>query len=109
MVAVDKSWKRRLAPLFVFPLVLLPALFLFTRYHSKPATPPPNASKPFSSLTQPEPAADADLDHDGLPDNSELRSFNDRDSGSFLVALCQSFFYLLYYSVYFINVRAIRV
>ena len=80
MVALDKTWKRRLVPLFVFPLVLLPVLFLLTRYYYRPLT-TASTSKPANSrLTQPDAGPDADLDHDGIPDNSELRSFNDRES-----------------------------
>ncbi|HEX6045149.1 MAG TPA: DUF1175 family protein [Pyrinomonadaceae bacterium] len=81
MFGPDKTWKRRLVPLFVLPLVLVPVLFLLTYSKSKPLT-PANKPKPAntSSLTRPEPGPDADLDHDGIPDKSELRSFNDRES-----------------------------
>ena len=80
MAALYKNWKRRLAPLLVFPLILLPALFLLAHYSSRSST-PANAGKPANSTaTRSEPVADADLDHDGIPDNSELRSFNDRES-----------------------------
>jgi uncharacterized protein YfaT (DUF1175 family) len=80
MVALDKTWKRRLVPLFVFPLVLLPALFLLIRYNSRSSTPANTGTPADSSLTRPEPGPNADLDHDGIPDNSELRSFNDREN-----------------------------
>lgn len=80
MVALDKTWKRRLVPLFVFPLVLLPILFLLTRYNSRPLTTASTGKPANSRLTQPDPGPDADLDHDGIPDTAELRSFNDRDS-----------------------------
>jgi len=80
MVALDKTWKRRLVPLFVFPLVLLPVLFLLIRYNSQSSTPATTSKPANSSLTRPEPGPNADLDHDGIPDNSELRSFNDREN-----------------------------
>ena len=80
MVALDKTWKRRLVPLFVFAVVLLPVLFLSTRYYSRPLTTASTGKPANSRLTQPDPGPDADLDHDGIPDNSELRSFNDRES-----------------------------
>jgi uncharacterized protein YfaT (DUF1175 family) len=69
-----------LVPLFAFPLILLPTLFLLTRYNSKSLTPDHTSNPASSALTQPEPASDADLDHDGIPDNSELRTYNDRES-----------------------------
>jgi uncharacterized protein YfaT (DUF1175 family) len=80
MVAPHKTWKRRLVPLFMFPLVLLPAVFLLIRYNSRPSTSANTAKPATAELTQPEPGPDADLDHDGIPDNSELRSFNDREN-----------------------------
>ena len=86
MIALDKIWKRRLLPLFVFPLVLLPVIFLFargrtTRNNSGSST-PANAAKPAvnPARTRADAGPDADLDHDGIPDNAELRSFNDRDN-----------------------------
>jgi hypothetical protein len=80
MFALDKTWRRRLVPLLGLPVVMVPALFLLTYSRSKPLTPANNRQPANSSLTRPEPGPDADLDHDGIPDKSELRSFNDRDS-----------------------------
>lgn len=80
MFALDKTWRRRLVPLLGLPVVLVPVLFLLTSSRSKPLTPANNHQPANSSLTRPEPGPDADLDHDGIPDKSELRSFNDRDN-----------------------------
>ena len=80
MVALDKTWKRRLLPLFVFPLVLVPVLFGLTRYQPKSSTPPDARTRANPTSTRPGGAVNADLDHDGIPDNSELRNFNDREN-----------------------------
>jgi uncharacterized protein len=79
-----KTSPRRLVLFFVFPLVLLPVLFSLTglRFDSlTPATPvSPDHKSEKNRITLPEINPDADLDHDGLPDLAELRSFNDRES-----------------------------
>ncbi|HEX2268382.1 MAG TPA: DUF1175 family protein, partial [Pyrinomonadaceae bacterium] len=75
-----KTSRRGLVLFLVFPVVLLPVLFSLTglRYGSLTPAARPKSDNP--RLTRPEPNPDADLDHDGLPDVAELRSFNDRES-----------------------------
>ena len=80
MVALDKIWKRRLLTLFVFPLLLVPVLFGLTRYQPKSSTPGDAGTRANSTSPRPGGAVNADLDHDGIPDNSELRNFNDREN-----------------------------
>jgi uncharacterized protein len=80
MVALDKIRKRRLLPLFVFPLVLVPVLFGLNRYQPKSSTPADAGTRANSTSTRPGGAVNVDLDHDGIPDNSELRNFNDREN-----------------------------
>lgn len=87
MFGLLKTSRRRLALIFVFPVVLLPVLFSLSGWRFSSLTPATPASsrasaKPKSEtrLTRPELNPDADLDHDGLPDVAELRSFNDREN-----------------------------
>ena len=66
--------------LLACPLLLVPVLLSMTGLgflSSSPATARKTENK---RVTRPESAPDADLDHDGLPDTAELRTFNDRDS-----------------------------
>jgi uncharacterized protein YfaT (DUF1175 family) len=79
MFDVTKTLQRRPALWLFFPLVLLPATLLIARSASSrvaPAATPPKTIR----LTRTEPNPTADLDHDGLPDVAELRSFNDREN-----------------------------
>ena len=79
MLALSTIPRRRLA-LILACVLLVPILLSITALSflsSTPATPRKSENK---LLTRPEPAADADLDHDGIPDVAELRTFNDRES-----------------------------
>src|SRR5690348_350038 len=80
MLAFRKPRRWRLVLLLVSPLLVVPLLLSITGLgflSSTPATP----RKPDNKrLTRSEAAPDADLDHDGIPDAAELRSYNDRES-----------------------------
>jgi uncharacterized protein YfaT (DUF1175 family) len=88
MLGLRKTRHRRLVLLLACPLLLAPVLLSMTGLRflsSTPATPLRPESKPESELgkkrsTRSEPAPDADLDHDGIPDTAELRTFNDREN-----------------------------
>src|SRR5215813_8050953 len=60
-------------------LTLIPA-FLILSYFSLtgPTREPARATEP--SVSRSEPELNADLDHDGLPDSAEFRTFNDREN-----------------------------
>lgn len=60
-------------------LILIPA-FLILSYFSLARSTGSAAHAPRPSTTRPEPELNADLDHDGLPDLVELRTFNDREN-----------------------------
>ncbi|HEU4711178.1 MAG TPA: DUF1175 family protein [Pyrinomonadaceae bacterium] len=66
--------------LFIFPLVLLPVLFLITGFRFGSLTPTTPRRSENARLKRSEPNPEADLDHDGIPDIAELRSFNDREN-----------------------------
>ena len=84
MLGLQKPGRRRLVLLLACPLLLVPVLLSITGLgflSSSPATPLKSEGKSENKrVTRPESAPDADLDHDGIPDTAELRSFNDRDS-----------------------------
>lgn len=76
--------RRRLVLLLVLPLLLLPVLFSLTRFSFLPLTPATPRKTDNKPLTRSEPAPEtrpeADVDHDGIPDGAEMRTFNDRES-----------------------------
>jgi uncharacterized protein YfaT (DUF1175 family) len=84
MLALRKTGRRRLILLVACPLLLVLVLLFITganlRSSSSATRPGPENKTENKRLTQPEPAPDADLDHDGIPDTAELRTFNDRES-----------------------------
>ena len=84
MLGLGKPGRRRLVLLLACPLLLVPVLLSITGLgflSSSPATPLKAEGKSENKRsTRPASAPDADLDHDGIPDTAELRSFNDRDS-----------------------------
>ncbi len=84
MLAPRKMSRRRLVLLLASLLLVVPVAFSLTRFgflSSTPATTLKPERKPENNrLTRPEPTADADLDHDGIPDAAELRTFNDREN-----------------------------
>jgi len=80
MLAPRKMSRRRLFLLLASLLLVVPVVFSLTRFgflSSAPATPRKPENK---RLTRSEVPPDADLDHDGIPDVAELRSFNDREN-----------------------------
>jgi uncharacterized protein len=84
MLGLPKTRRRRLVLLLASPLLLVPLLLSITGLgflSSSPATRYRSERKSENKrLTRSEPAPDADLDHDGIPDAAELRTFNDRDN-----------------------------
>jgi uncharacterized protein YfaT (DUF1175 family) len=83
MFDVGKTLRRRSALWLIFPATLLTTtLSLATLFISHSATsrisPVPSPSTP--ARIHIEPNVSADLDHDGLPDITELRTFNDREN-----------------------------
>jgi len=84
MLALRKTRRRRLILLLACPLLLVPVLLSITGFgflSLSPATLRKSEGKSENKrLTRPEPAPDSDLDHDGIPDTAELRTFNDRES-----------------------------
>ena len=80
MLAFRNMSRRRLVLLLACPLLLAPLLFSLTGFRFlslTPATPRKVENKP---LTKSESRPDPDVDHDGIPDTAELRTFNDRES-----------------------------
>jgi uncharacterized protein YfaT (DUF1175 family) len=80
MFDVGKMLRRRSTLWLVFPSTLLLITLVISRSASSRISPVPSPSIAIPSSSQPEPNLSADLDHDGLPDISELRSFNDREN-----------------------------
>ena len=80
MFDVGKMTRRRSALWLVFPATLL----LFTLFISRSAvsriSPVPSPAFVTPNAIRTEPNLTADLDHDGLPDATELHSFNDREN-----------------------------
>ena len=68
---------RRLALLSLFPALLVLSYFSLTHFTDGTRLAAPN---PEAAVKRSEPASATDLDHDGFPDNAELRTFNDRES-----------------------------
>lgn len=82
MFDVGKTLRRRSALWLVFPVALLPIILIISRSadsHVSPMPSPARETRPESE-TRSEPDLAADLDHDGLPDVAELRTFNDREN-----------------------------
>ena len=84
MFAPRNMSRRRLVLLLASLLLVVPVVFSLTRFgflSSTPATPlRPERKSENKRLTRTELPPDADLDHDGVPDAAELRSFNDREN-----------------------------
>jgi uncharacterized protein YfaT (DUF1175 family) len=73
MFGLAKKPKPGLALLLLIPAFLILSYFSLARSTSAPAHAP-------ERITRAEPELNADLDHDGLPDIAELRTFNDREN-----------------------------
>lgn len=80
MFDVGKMLRRRSALWLVFPSTLLLFTLVISRSANSRISPVPSPSITIPSTTRTEPNLSADLDHDGLPDVTELRSFNDREN-----------------------------
>jgi uncharacterized protein len=76
MFDVRKTLRRRSALWLVFPAALLLITLIISRSADSYVSPVPSPASPI----QFQPDITADLDHDGLPDIAELRSFNDREN-----------------------------
>jgi uncharacterized protein YfaT (DUF1175 family) len=75
MLRLTNKPTRALA-LFLLPLVLLLAYVSISRSSG----PPLSRANPEPASKRSELGLNTDLDHDGLPDNVELRTFNDREN-----------------------------
>src|SRR5687768_6613795 len=76
MFDVGKTLRRRSALWLVFPVSLLLITLIISRSADSHVSSMPGPAP----VTRSEPDLAADLDHDGLPDLTELRSFNDREN-----------------------------
>ena len=73
MFGLAKKPLPGLALLTLIPAFLILSYFSLVRSTGAPAHAP-------ARITRAEPELNADLDHDGLPDSAELRTFNDREN-----------------------------
>jgi hypothetical protein len=73
MFGLAKNPLPGLALLTLIPAFLILSYFCFARSTGAPAHAP-------ERITRAEPELNVDLDHDGLPDIIELRTFNDREN-----------------------------
>lgn len=80
MFGLGKASRSRLTSLLLFPLALLLYFSLFNRPSSLSSSPSFARRGATPGPKHPEPDRAADLDHDGLPDLAEMRTFNDRES-----------------------------
>lgn len=80
MLGPAKTSRRRLVLLLAGPLLVVPVLLSLTGLSFLSPAPATPRKSENNRLTRPDPAPDADLDHDGIPDVAELRTFNDRES-----------------------------
>jgi uncharacterized protein len=84
MLVLPKTRRQRLSLLLAAPLLLAPILLSITGLGFLSSSPAiltrSNGNTENRRLTRSEPGPDADLDHDGIPDTAELRTFNDREN-----------------------------
>ena len=78
MFRLSQNPTRRLALLLLFPALLV--LCYFSLAHSTEAPARLAAHTSEAAAKHPELNAAIDVDHDGLPDVTELRTFNDREN-----------------------------
>src|SRR5215207_2151178 len=78
MFTLPQNPTRRLALLLVFPALLV--LCYFSLAHSTGGPERSTAHSPEAAAKPSKTIPTADLDHDGLPDIAELRTFNDREN-----------------------------
>lgn len=79
MFGLTKMSRRWMVLLCISVLFIVPVLFSITGFSSLLSTTTPRNFE-NKRPTRSEPAPDADLDHDGIPDSAELRTFNDREN-----------------------------
>ena len=79
MFGLTKMSGRRMVLLCASVLIIVPVLFSITGFGSRSLT-TTQRDLENKQIPRSEPRPDADLDHDGIPDTAELRSFNDRES-----------------------------
>jgi uncharacterized protein len=77
MFFVGKILRRRSALWLVFPATLLLVTLVISHSADSRNSPVPS---PSATAIRIEPNPSADVDHDGLPDITELRSYNDREN-----------------------------
>jgi uncharacterized protein len=80
MLRLRNTSRRRLVLLVACPLLVVLALVSITGFRFLLLTPANPRKLENKLLTRSEPGPDADVDHDGIPDTAELRTFNDRES-----------------------------
>jgi len=78
MFRLPQKPTRRLALLFLFPALLVLSYFSLARSTVGPKSSP--AHNPEAAAKRSETTSATDMDHDGLPDSAELRTFNDREN-----------------------------
>ena len=78
MFRLPQKPTRRLALLLLFPALLVLSYFVLARSTNRPVR--SSAHTPEAAVERSETKAVSDLDHDGLPDVAELRTFNDREN-----------------------------
>jgi len=78
MFRLPQKPTRRLALLILFPALLVLSYFSLARSTDGPTR--SSAHTPEAAAKRPELKSASDLDHDGLPDVAELRTFNDRET-----------------------------
>jgi len=78
MFRLPQKPTRRLALLLLFPALLVLSYFALARSTNRPVR--SSAHTPEAAVKRSETKAVSDLDHDGLPDVAELRTFNDREN-----------------------------
>ncbi|HEU0253777.1 MAG TPA: DUF1175 family protein, partial [Pyrinomonadaceae bacterium] len=63
-------------------LILFPALLVLSYFSLARSTRPTRSAAPIpeAAAKRPDSESLSDLDHDGLPDSTELRTFNDREN-----------------------------
>jgi uncharacterized protein YfaT (DUF1175 family) len=76
MFDVRKTFRRRSAVWLVFPVALLLITLIISKSADSHISPMPSPAH----VTRKQPDPTADMDHDGLPDIAELRTFNDREN-----------------------------
>jgi uncharacterized protein len=96
MFDVGKMLRRRSALWLVFPPALLLITLLISRSADSRISPMPSPASPIRTERNLSPDPTADMDHDGLPDLVELRTFNDRENfRQWFTAIAEMQFYKL--------------